>query len=634
MKKIVIILCMALGTMSCQNYLDIVPDNIATIDLAFNNRLGAKSFLYTCYNYLPDDGDITSNPALIGGDEMWLHPKGPDLSSFFGSTWLFDLANGEQNANNPIADFWTGDKQGKNLFIAIRDCNIFLDNIQRVPDIDDWEKKRWIAEVKFLKAYYHYYLLRMYGPTPIIDDNLPISASPDDVKVERQPVSKVVSYIVDLLDEAVIDLPLKIENETVELGRINQVIAYSIKAKVLVLDASPIFNRSGVFDDLLSSDGQKLIDKTEDDKKWVIAKEAVEMAIEKSHEAGIHLYTYKDSKVITDSTRYKMNIRGSFSERWNSEVIWGLTFTSTDHMQRLAQPRFNSAHISTHQVRNMLSPTMRMAELYYTGNGVPINEDVSWNFDERFKTHVAGEEDRYYIKRGYETANLNFDREPRFYGSLGFDGCIWYGNGKYDDNASYHLEMKARQFAGVMSSEKYNITGYLPKKYVNYENTIDGSGNYSIERYPFPVIRLADLYLLYAETANESGAEKVEVFKYLDLIRDRAGLSGVVESWSAYSNNPTKPDSKEGRRSIIKQERMIELAFEGQRFWDLRRWLDASDVMNEPIRGWNIREASTSDYYKVITLYDMKFNRKDYFWPIQTSEILINNKLVQNPGWK
>ncbi len=74
------------------------------------------------------------------------------------------------------------------MFRGIRDCNIFLENIDKVPGMQEREKKRWIAEVKFLKAYYHFWLLRMYGPIPLIKKTIPISATVDGVKVQREPV--------------------------------------------------------------------------------------------------------------------------------------------------------------------------------------------------------------------------------------------------------------------------------------------------------------------------------------------------------------------------------------------------------------------------------------------------------------
>src|SRR3546814_15577579 len=95
---------------------------------------------------------------------------------------------------------------------------------------------------------------------------------------------------------------------------------------------------------------------------------------------------------------------------------------------------------------------------------------------------------------------------------------------------------------------------------------------------------LAELYLLYAEALNESQGPVPEVNKYVDLVRERAGLEPVATAWSTYSTNPGKPGSQTGMREIIHQERMIELAFEGKRFWDIRRWKTAAEILNNHIR--------------------------------------------------
>ena len=125
-----------------------------------------------------------------------------------------------------------------------------------------------------------------------------------------------------------------------------------------------------------------------------------------------------------------------------------------------------------------------------------------------------------------------------------------------------------------------------------------------------------------------------EVFEYLDRVRDRAGLDGVQESWANFSSNPNKPNSKEGLRAIIHQERNIEMAFEGSRFWDIRRWKEASREFNEPIRGWNVFGEDEASYYQVRTVFQQRFvSPRDYFWPLAENTLLQNSNLVQNLGW-
>ena len=132
---------------------------------------------------------------------------------------------------------------------------------------------------------------------------------------------------------------------------------------------------------------------------------------------------------------------------------------------------------------------------------------------------------------------------------------------------------------------------------------------------------------------NESEGPGQEVYQYLNLVRQRAGLPTVEEAWSNYSNNPQKYTTQNGLRDIIHRERLIELVFEGQRFWDLRRWKESAKVLNTPIKGWNAFEESPVAYYVPVTLFSQKFGLKDYFWPIRDSYIISNRNLVQNIGW-
>ena len=162
------------------------------------------------------------------------------------------------------------------------------------------------------------------------------------------------------------------------------------------------------------------------------------------------------------------------------------------------------------------------------------------------------------------------------------------------------------------------------------------NSNISIYEYAFPIIRLADLYLMYAEALNEwKAVPDNEVYEYVDMVRARTGLEGVVDSWSKYAiaSATDKPLTQEGMREIIRQERMNELAFEGIRFWDLRRWKLAKEYMNQPIRGLNIFGETHEDFYKIQNVYQLNFGNKDYLWPIRQNVLMKNSNLVQNPGW-
>jgi hypothetical protein len=618
----------------CQKYLDIVPDNVATIDNAFKMRVDAEKYLYTCYNNLPQFGNEGQDPAFLTGDEFVT--VYPSLGNINAS--LYRIARGEQNIVAPIANYWDG-----KFFQAIRECNIFLENVDKVRDLSDFEKKRWVAEVKFLKAYYHYYLLRMYGPIPIIKKNLPISASIDEVKVNREHVDSVFNYTVSLIDEAVVDLPTVLPVEFAELGRITKPIALSIKAEILTTAASPLFNGNQNYANLKNKNGDALFSTTQSPEKWQKAALACKAAIDACTGNGHKLYEFVPRSVstkVSDSTQRLMSIRAAVTDKWNVELIWGASNSiggGSRGFQSLSQARLSpfTGTIPNESIGSMLAPPIHIAEMFYSNNGVPIEEDKNYKYASRFTgLRQALASERYYIKQGYTTVQLNYDREPRFYADLGFDGSIWFGHGKNDDNNTWVLEGKLGQTGGRQGASLYSVTGYWPKKLANYNNAInDPAQEYTVEGYPFPIMRLADLYLLYAEALNESQGPSADVYQWVDRVRMRAGLKGVVESWTNFSSKPSKFTSKDGLREIIQRERLIELVFEGKRFWDLRRWKVAENYLQRSVNGWDIAQREAVNYYRVRPIFTSSFSLKDYFWPISENSLIVNPNLVQNPGW-
>lgn len=632
-----ILICASLlSAAGCSRYLDVVPDNIATIENAFTSRTTAEKFLFTCYAYMPAHGEPAS-AGFVLGDEFWL--PYPQMPQYYANDAFENIAMGNQNVIDPALNYWDGSRGGKPLFRGIRDCNIFLENIDAVPGMQSTEKRRWAAEVKFLKAYYHFWLLRMYGPIPIVRENMPISSGVEEVKVTREPIDSCFAYINALITEAAPDLPLTITNESSEMGRITRVAALGIKASILVTAASPLFNGNTDFNDLKGSDGETLFNTTRDPEKWKIAAEACKEAVDAAHDAGHKLYKYQPvlgTYNLTKPTLIQMSIRNSIAEKWNPEIIWGDPNSLADNIQRLSQARIDPARRINQGPRSLLAPPLRIAELFYTKNGVPINEDKTWDYAGRYALKVAGDADSINLQKGYETVSLHFDRENRFYASLAFDGGTWYGQGRYDDRSPFVVQAKAGQTASRSNQSLYSVTGYWPKKLVHFQNIIlEGSGQaYDVNPYPWPVLRLAELYLLYAEALNEWTGPDAEIYQWIDKVRHRAGLMPVETSWAQFSRNSGKPATQEGLRDIIQQERLIELAFEGHRYWDLRRWKLAREVFNnERIQGWDIAQSEAQFYYRIRTIFTKKFNTRDYFWPIAENNIIVNDQLVQNPGW-
>jgi hypothetical protein len=586
---------------------------------------------------MPHHGEIDWDPAMSGGDETWMHPY------IRWSTRL--LAQGRQSVVSPIINFWNGENGAPtNLWRGIRDCNIFLENVDKVVDLSDYEKGRWIAEVKFLKAYYHFYLFRMYGPIPIVDKNIPISGSPDEVKPYREPVDAVVRYIVDLLDEAAAALPPERDIiEGTEAGRANNLIAKSVRAKALVYAADRLFNGNTDYMNIIDGRGVRLFPQEYDHEKWRLAAEACREAIEMCHAQNKRLYDLIEPQLNLANDVFKMQTmyRQAICDKWNCELIWGGVNYNCSNLSRQAQARIMRLAGEHLSLKTEWGPTLKIVEKYYSSRGVPIDEDVDWANNGWYRNRYtvrpepSSGEEIYRVKEGQKTVYLHYDREPRFYASIGFDRGIYFGNGYIDfpDNVK-HCEFRLREYSGMSSAENYSVTGYSTKKMHSYKNSITEATNH-VEYYPFPVIRLADLYLLYAEALNEYGGPGDEVFHYLDLVRSRVGLEGVRESWRKYSVRPEKPDSKDGLREIIHQERTIELAFEGERFWDVRRWKKISELNEQPT-GWNVQRGETEEDFYLLTPVaqtPVRFSVKDYLWPIKEYELSVNGKLIQNYNW-
>jgi len=160
---------------SCKKYLDVTPDNVATLSSSFTNANETQAYLFGCYSNMQKLGDVRYNAGFTTSGEVIFPIDLNDKTTLGGpgGDAGFTIMQGFQNAANPLLNFWDGYNQGLNLWQSIRMCNTFLDNVNTPLDLPAYQKTRWVAEAKFLKAYYHYWLIRMYGPIPIADVALP-----------------------------------------------------------------------------------------------------------------------------------------------------------------------------------------------------------------------------------------------------------------------------------------------------------------------------------------------------------------------------------------------------------------------------------------------------------------------------
>lgn len=628
-----LLLLLLVFSVSCKKYLDVTPGNVGTLEYAFRNRNEAENYLFTCYSTLQRLSNVAVNPGFTTSGEI-IYPN--NLSEHPVTEAGFNLIRGTQTVVSPSLNYWDGENGGENLYQAIRRCNILMENINKPIDLSEDERRKWVAEVKFLKGYYHYYLARLYGPVPVIRENLPINSETEAVRVSREPVDTVFNYAVQLMDEAIPDLPPTIENSIRDMGRITRMVALAVKAEILITQASPLFNGNPDYGGFKDKKGLSLFSAAYNPQKWQRAAEACKTAIDECEAQNLKLYTFvlpANISRLSDSLKQVLTIQNAVTEKWdiNRELVWALNPDFS--YQRFCIPRLTSTAVANVTAApSSFAVPIATTELFYSEKGVPISEDKTWDYSGRYSLKMGDAQHRLYIKEGYETVKAHFYREPRFYANIGFDGGLWFGNGVLDENNALYIQAKGNtSFAGPKDLIRVNITANWPKKLVNYQTVFD-NGLQEVS-YHLPVIRLAGLYLLYAEALNEVGGPNGTVYSYIDRVRARAGLQGVVASWSSYSRSPNKPATKEGLRQIIHQERRIELCFEAQSGWDLRRWKEQQAVLSVPQQGWSIYETNATSFYRPQTQVIPVYGIREYLWPLKDVNLVINPNLVQSLYW-
>jgi hypothetical protein len=281
-----------------------------------------------------------------------------------------------------------------------------------------------------------------------------------------------------------------------------------------------------------------------------------------------------------------------------------------------------------------------MLERYYTKNGLPLDADLT--FDPFTKLDIITtpgiEEPEYDTLRGIlqpgaDIVRLYTDREPRFYANLGITGGYW---------RAHAVRIYTSMFYGAQGGfettfpDNFLCTGIGVQKFVHPESK-SGAADRTV-KFPYPVIRMADLYLMKAEILNEIQGPGTPVWDEINKIRRRAGIRDVEDVWADETLvNPRSRNNhldKDKMRDIILQERSIELAFEGgNRFWDMHRHKRALTEFSSSVMGWSYEGFNAEYFFVVKPVQSRRFLLRDCLWPISVSERNINSNLIQNPGW-
>ena len=655
--KSIIIASVALVSATGCDYLDIVPDNTIELTNLFETKEKAYRALSDVYSYMPNVWGVHSSYWLTGDE--WcerLDTEVADNRSYCpGSKILRDWSN----PSSPILGFWDGSGKAQDLYEGIRMCNIFLKGLSPdIPDLTIYEYNDWIAQATMVKAYYHYFLLSWYGPIVLADSN---TEPYDDIDVIRRPratVDESFEYILGLMESVLFEEDGVTESTVLNndlqesfLGQIDRTIAKALYAKVWVLRASPLFNGNSDFAAFKNKDGVNYFNQTENKEYWTKALNAVDAAIKAAEAKGKTLYQYTDIYPYADEEdvkksgvmKYAYSNRYSIVDPWNKELVWGASnYGQTSQNDRsgggalfVASQIRSKADAAATYCYQWLSVTLNCCKTFYTKNGVPVDEDKTWYPQSEWYNITTMPNDDYhlgYIQPGQETVNFHLNREPRYYAWILFDRA------KY---RAYQTVMNVKMRSGEEpGGNKGHATDYLwsgigCKKFIHPNS--DHTAEVRIVKLPFPLIRMADLYLLRAECELEANGVSQKVYDDINKIRNRAGLRNVEDVYADADivYNPGKHLEVNGLREIIQNERMIELMFEGHQYLDVRRWKRGEELFNDPVEGFNAPDGTTAESFnEVVTWQEHSFiTPKSYFQPIPQGELDRNPKIDQNPGY-
>ncbi|MDR0766424.1 MAG: RagB/SusD family nutrient uptake outer membrane protein [Odoribacteraceae bacterium] len=612
---------------SC-DFLDIVPDDTPALSDAFKNENTVEGFLATCYSYQYDYFDFRGTPGLATSNEL-VH------AYHWTSQWFGCIAfnAGQHNSANPMMDPWGGftfyNYSSPSVYQGIRQCYIFLNNADQAspanvdPETFERLKNNWKGEAKFLIAYYHHLLLQCYGPIVFVENET-------EDKLPRLTLDESVNKIIDMYDQAIELLP---DTRTMlsEYGRATKTIAKALKGKLLLYAASPLFNGNTDYRELVDkTTGENLISQIPDKNKWQLAMQAIDEAIVFAESQGFAIYNFDRAdpfgedpnvkKYTKDFRQNYLSCRMVLVDDWNKEIIWANTRSENNgnSPQRHGIIKGIDTRLSGSDPVGGLGASLTVAKIFHTKNGLPPEEDpalgYTWN--------AAG---RMTVPAGEETCNLHLNREARFYAAIGFDR----GPYEFNRDSTYQLLMKAGEKNGMSAKGSDHLySAYALKKIIDPDGDATGS-TYRHQQYSYPLIRLADLYLQYAEACAEfQGTLDAKATERLGKVRSRAGLT----------MNYFTGKSGDALVNAIRRERMIELVFESQWYFDLRRWKMAEEWFANDRQGvWGLNDEGTTNetFYQEtqLSVFPYVFDKRHYLVPIKLTYINVNENLVQNTGY-
>ena len=615
-KKILIAAFALCNIYSCDylNVSDELAGNLRSLDEIFDNVSYTRRWYANIFTSIPDYSGITAAAGSITGFKNPWAGMCDELTVGYGDAKLYNKT--DKNAANMSFHRWG------TCYKEIRQANIFLAHAKpiaangtHVDVLTEEELTEMKANVRFMRAYYHYLLFEQYGAIPLVKDL--ILEREDNLDLPNT-IDEVISYLDEELTAVAKELPQKaLHDDDQHNAWPTKGVALAVKAKMWVYAASKLFN--GEYKEALAVtnlDGTRLF-PDKDPNKWNKAVAALEEFIKFADEEGNYelLNTGNPSQDIYD-----------LFQTYNKEIIWATAATSwggmtNDMFDRRCTPR------SEQNGMGCIGVTQELVDDFYMKDGLPVQATsylpqstlyTTEGFDKYTETVKAGSKE---VQVANNVSNRFLNREARFYNTVFFQNRRWH----VTNNVTQFHKGSPNELSGTI----YTHTGYMLYKRFNREVSMKSPGVQNKFR-PSIIFRLADLYLLYAEAVNEIDPQDERVLTYLNKVRQRAGLSNIEEL------NPAIEGNQELQRLAIQRERRIELATEGQRYFDVRRWMiadqDGEGRQFGYVHGMNMN-AAEDKFYEEVEASPIVFRRKMYLYPIPDDEMKKTELLVQNPGW-
>lgn len=561
-------------------FLNQQPEQIGVnIDTIFSKKYYAMQVLTKAYTTLPYGIPAGGNPKL-GGDLLdALTPYSYSTGTYGGARKLYYVGaySAANEGTNSKYDF-----TNNNIWNGIRYAWLTIENIDRVPDMTSVEKDRAKAEAKMIIATHYADMFRNYGGIPYIDHAILVD---EKHYFERLTVEESVKTIVGLIDQAKNDLEWKVSDPNDD-GRMTKAYALGLKLRVLLFAASPLFNSDQPYMEGKASEQKLTWYGNYDSQRWKDAEDAGREFMTALAENGQYDLV-KAAAEPADEEDYRKAFRDAYFTRGNSEVLLSVR----KNYKNSYETNFND---SKNAYASKQCPTLAYVNLFPMNNGSDFPSDFDWKNPNK---------------------DPFVDRDPRFYETILSNGQSYKGR-------------KAQLYVG--GQERKNAdddgTGFMLYKFIQDYTAATSLGQVD----SWPAMRLAEVYLSYAEAINEvNPAPTDEAYRLVNEVRNRVGIGDL----------PKGLDKDQFREALLR-ERACEFGYEEVIWYDIVRWKNEA-AFKADIQGVNIFKDSskTGGYrYEIFTIspnrvWKDQWSPKWYLSAFPTNEIDKNYGLVQNPGW-